>query len=81
MTSKSKATQISKGLVNLTRGLRQLREQAAEFGSYSPHRPVLHLEDGSWLQLTLEKSSGSELLGCWIIHRHWSDGRRSSYDV
>ena len=78
--NKTKASNIATGRLKLTRGLRQLREQAREMGDYSPSRPTLQLDDGSWLELTMLKDGqGSQLLGCWIIFRHWPDGRRSSY--
>lgn len=83
MKGSPKASNIAAcGRLNLTRALRQLREQAREMGDYSPVRPQVELKDGTHLELTLKKSvGGGELLGCWVIYRYWSDGKRATYPV
>lgn len=81
--NKTKASLIAgSGRLQLTRALKQLREEAREMGEYSPTRPTIELADGSYLELTLKTAvGGGELLGCWTIIRRWSDGKRSTYTV
>jgi hypothetical protein len=75
MKKKTTTTRIPHS-AELATGLRHLRAKAAELGNYSPKRPTIQLSD-SYLELTLQKSDGGgELCGCWIIYRHFPDGRR-----
>jgi hypothetical protein len=50
--------------ISLADALAMLSEDI-EGMDYHPARPMLYLEDGTWLQPQLRSADGGELAGCW----------------